>query len=542
MSVLKTVAIFGGGIAGLTVAHELAERGGFKITVYERRDVFGGKARSMLTKDGFPGEHSIRTVPYFYYQLRDTMRRIPFNTQHVLANVVPLPAGSRRFFLFKNYDPVITPHFFPWNRSGLKEYLNYKKNICKIIPQQDMKDFLWRLFKAICMCDERRQKILGKMNWGEFLDINNKSENFRIYFMRLPEFAVAARDVANARSLAMLVAKAQFFPFIHPIASQHSFLDILNGPSSDVFIDPWVTYLKQQGVIFQTNSTATQIQDDRHKITAITIRNEKHEEIKVTADLFVLAVPIEIMQTLVTDSLKKIAPSLSQLNQLITMPSSGMQFFDSNGEQEAYPRGWTVLMDSPWAILCMYQSKAIWPHITFKQPVKGILSIAWSNFEVPGVLYNKPAKACTAEEIKEEILAQIRMHKGTELWMERMKIHSWHIDPDIQFSKETGVFEKHHAQLFIQPPDSWDYQPDADTEIPNLFLASDYVRTASDIANMESANEAGRRAVNAILKQCKYPGKPCFIVPLPRVGTRLIQWLDRYILNANRRGWFTGSV
>ncbi|MFJ1456743.1 FAD-dependent oxidoreductase [Nocardia sp. N2S4-5] len=32
----NTVAVFGGGVAGLTVAHELAERG-FSVTVYERR-------------------------------------------------------------------------------------------------------------------------------------------------------------------------------------------------------------------------------------------------------------------------------------------------------------------------------------------------------------------------------------------------------------------------------------------------------------------------------------------------------------------------
>jgi uncharacterized protein with NAD-binding domain and iron-sulfur cluster len=35
--------------------------------------------------------------------------------------------------------------------------------------------------------------------------------------------------------------------------------------------------------------------------------------------------------------------------------------------------------------------------------------------------------------------------------------------------------------------------------MPNLFLASDYVRTYTDLATMEGANEAARRAVTAIL-------------------------------------------
>src|SRR5947209_1732011 len=40
------VAVLGGGVAGLSAAHELIERG-FDVTVYERNDVFGGKARSL---------------------------------------------------------------------------------------------------------------------------------------------------------------------------------------------------------------------------------------------------------------------------------------------------------------------------------------------------------------------------------------------------------------------------------------------------------------------------------------------------------------
>ena len=47
--------------------------------------------------------------------------------------------------------------------------------------------------------------------------------------------------------------------------------------------------------------------------------------------------------------------------------------------------------------------------------------------------------------------------------------------------------------------DSWRRRPDAVTRIPNLFLASDYVKTHTDLATMEGANEAARRAVNGIL-------------------------------------------
>ncbi|MGH7434862.1 MAG: FAD-dependent oxidoreductase, partial [Polyangiaceae bacterium] len=44
------VAIFGGGIAGMSAAHELIERG-FDVEVFEHKSIPGGKARSLASKD-----------------------------------------------------------------------------------------------------------------------------------------------------------------------------------------------------------------------------------------------------------------------------------------------------------------------------------------------------------------------------------------------------------------------------------------------------------------------------------------------------------
>lgn len=43
---MKKVAILGGGVAGLSAAHELIERG-FDVAVYESKTIPGGKARSI---------------------------------------------------------------------------------------------------------------------------------------------------------------------------------------------------------------------------------------------------------------------------------------------------------------------------------------------------------------------------------------------------------------------------------------------------------------------------------------------------------------
>jgi len=79
----QRVAVLGGGVGGLSAAHELVERG-FEVSVYEKRDVIGGKARSLSVpntgqngRKDLPGEHGFRFFPAFYRHLPDTMKRIP---------------------------------------------------------------------------------------------------------------------------------------------------------------------------------------------------------------------------------------------------------------------------------------------------------------------------------------------------------------------------------------------------------------------------------------------------------------------------------
>jgi hypothetical protein len=114
----KKVIVLGGGVAGLTAAHELVERG-FNVEVYERQVQCGGKARS-ITKDGsgasgrrdLPGEHGFRFFPGFYQHIPDTMRRIPYgtNANGVLDNLVRAPQAAiaqetKSLYTFLTHEP-----------------------------------------------------------------------------------------------------------------------------------------------------------------------------------------------------------------------------------------------------------------------------------------------------------------------------------------------------------------------------------------------------------------------------------------------------
>jgi uncharacterized protein with NAD-binding domain and iron-sulfur cluster len=70
---MPKVIILGGGVAGMSAAHELIERG-FDVQVFERKiRLPGGKARSVPVPDKdagvnynpLPGEHGFRFFPDF---------------------------------------------------------------------------------------------------------------------------------------------------------------------------------------------------------------------------------------------------------------------------------------------------------------------------------------------------------------------------------------------------------------------------------------------------------------------------------------------
>lgn len=531
------VAVLGGGIAGLTVAHELGERSQFfDVTLYEKSNSLGGKAKSRWTAEGFPAEHSVRTIHHVYYHLRDTLKRIPYENkaQTVFGNVRPTLAGSYKFFMLANHDPYILPHYFPWTKKGWTEYGLFAQVLKGMMPKAEIDEFLKKIFKLMQACYERRCNEFDDISWENYLAATGKSKEYYNCLLRLPEFYVAARGTARASSMGLLLARSIFFPLMHPFASQKSAADVFNGPSSDVFLDPWGEYIRSLKVKIKLNHTIEKINMDNHqRIQSISLKNDHNMSENINADIYVLALPIEVTQAL-TKTLSSV-PTFKNMANLSVEPSSGIQFFISNEVDAYFLRGWTSFLDSPWAIIGLNQTPALWPNTHFKAPLKSILSLTWSNFDAPGVLYNKPAYACSDEEIKNEILAQVSLHRGAKKYMDKLAIHSWELDDCISFDKKHGNRLSHTAPLFVPYPGTRRFQPEAKTELNNVFLAGDYTQTGFDITTMEAANESGRRAVNAILTANQIKSKPCYVLEADQNGFALLKTLDRLIYKLQRK-------
>jgi cytochrome b involved in lipid metabolism len=78
----KKIIIFGAGLSGLTIAHELVEKG-FNVEIYEKDSINGGMTRSFRDNNDVPTEHSWRGYGPFYKNLYDILNRIPLPNSNV---------------------------------------------------------------------------------------------------------------------------------------------------------------------------------------------------------------------------------------------------------------------------------------------------------------------------------------------------------------------------------------------------------------------------------------------------------------------------
>ena len=133
------------------------------------------------------------------------------------------------------------------------------------------------------------------------------------------------------------------------------------------------------------------------------------------------------------------------------------------------------------------------------------------------------------EQVKDLVWDQLKRSlnvEGNTVLRDDM-IEYWYVDRDIRWNPR-GDRDENIEPLLVNTVDSWSLRPEAVTRIPNLYLASDYVRTNTDLATMEGANEAARRAVNGILAADGSDATPCKVWPLSEpVFFAPFKWIDK---------------
>ncbi|HUO52177.1 MAG TPA: FAD-dependent oxidoreductase [Gemmatimonadaceae bacterium] len=523
-----TVLILGGGVAGMSAAHELVERG-YRVTVLEKRDVPGGKARSLLVPDSavppnapLPGEHGFRFFPHFYRHIIDTMARTPVGGGRTAVD--NLVYANRELLGRFGYPPITFPAHAPRTMRELAEMLRLMfTNEHTGLTEDDMLFFADRLWRLMTACPARSLEEYENESWWAFMDADHRSAAFRHYFVEgLTRCLVAAKaKVANVRAGGVVLTQLVY----GSMASAPSFDRLLNGPTTEVWIHPWRDYLAARGVEFRFATEVAAIECDGRRITGVRTRpGGGAVEGALTADHYICALPIEYTAPLLTKEILAADPALAGILRIAgqVYDMTGIQFYL---EQDVpLVKGHMSMIDTPWALTGISQ-RQFWPGIDFAHlgdgRVNGILSIDISEWDTPGLCFpgpdgkNKTARQCTKDEVAEDVWTQMRKSLtqpdgGCPLPERRPRFF---IDPGMVFDP-TPV--RNENKLFVNEVGSWKYRPEAHTAIPNFALAADYVRTFTNLATMEAANEAARRAVNAILDADGSAAPRCEIWPLYR--------------------------
>lgn len=512
---MTTVAVLGGGIGGLTAAHELAERG-FTVRVYEQRDALGGKARSMPVpgshvgkRTDLPAEHGFRFFPGFYRHIPDTMKRIPSGSGTVADHLTPT---TRMLMAQTNGgNEIVGITVAPSSLDDLEVLTKsaWEFGVGLGIRPSEIAWFTDRLLTLLCSCDDRRFQEWDLQSWWQFVGAEQRSAAFQKF---LADGLTRTLVAAQAREMSARTGGLILCQLLFDMMRVGGQVDrVLNGPTSDVWIGPWAAYLRGRGVDFRDRCEVAAIDCAGGRITGVTVTGPSGTE-RVSADHYVAALPVERLCQLLSPALCAAEPRLGVLSRLETRWMNGMMFYLHRDVPLVH--GHVIFIDSPWALTAISQAQ-FWPRVDFTEygdgKVGGILSVDISEWQRPGPITGKVAMACTRDEIHQEVWGQIvaAIDDGS---LAAANVDSWFLDPAIAFPNPTAATNL--EPLLVNTAGSWADRPHAVTRIPNFFLAADFVRTYTDLATMEGANEAARRAVNGILDATGSTAPQCQIWPL----------------------------
>jgi hypothetical protein len=277
---MKSIVIFGAGIAGLSAAHELAQLG-YTVSVYEALDQPGGFFRSSrLSKDHMPSEYSWHGMGPWYHNAFDLMQKIPFNEKgsiYDLALSRPIDFG-----IFPDTDKA---QFY----AGLE-------SIPKMFGMNTWEFVKWSYLMLKTWTSNNRSKIkYDKINAAQAWKALLKDKAYKTWRSCFGPWIGSDWSKVSLQTTGEFFKKQLTSKPLHPHKADQDgpawrhgtgagWL-LFKGPSSEYWFNPWVKYLKEKGVSFYWEKALTKLEFDGTTIVSAFCGGEK-----IQGDIYILAI------------------------------------------------------------------------------------------------------------------------------------------------------------------------------------------------------------------------------------------------------------
>jgi len=497
---MKQVIIFGGGISGLTVAHELVKKG-FKVTVVEKDTCLGGMAKTRWENNNTPSEHSWRGWSNTYSNTFRLMKEIPYNGVFYKENntVYDNLTESVKFYEFNDKFNIHNSKSTPYSVNDVIVILN---DSAKYLLSDKRKEYYYTVNAA--------QHYKNKLS--------NRGYDFFINCVQTAGFGMENKDGSLGHFLKLLT-----LPYTNPLEYRKNNKDnkidmwrLFNQPTNDGWFIPWQKYLENQGIVFILNTELCKINVRNNEIISVYIKSNIDNVIyEIDADEYVFAInPFnleEILRNSIPDDIL-----YKQFNSINEKTDSRQISFrigiNKNIKYKQNDIG-LVLSDENGYNMTFYPQNKHWSEFNnMKIPYKTLWSGTLMNTQNNGIVYNKPSITLTKEQLKNEIKQQIVSSRSfqnmifehnnfnisfddieyIEIWYE------WNTNP------ETNLLEQNYKKWVNTTYNEYS-RPLQQTNFKNLILAGAHTKTTMVIYSMEGAVESGLLASNVILKKYKYP-------------------------------------
>ena len=484
------VAIFGGGISGLTAAHELLDHYGkdVAITVYEKNNEVGGMARSTYVIDdeygGLPSEHSWRGYAPFYYNFFDMIKRIPID-HDTNAN-----ANANANNQLTVYDNLVGP-------------INFilPTNYAPDAPMPTYKDWLvGAYYTARSICADERNDVYKSIPFKTAVEPWLSKGGIDSYIKMLGPGLGLDQDKASIATVAKFVETLDFRSW-----------SVMNGPTNAALFDPWISLLvRTMGMNIQYNSSLSKIHMGNYQTNSIK-SCELDDGSIIRADIYIMALDPYSLANVIRNS-PTIKPYVSyytcsssvqcpelrkvmKTSNIPSIPQISFRFGFNVSYISAHYNDVYAFPDSEFNITLYFQDRFWSPKYVNTLPFKSYWSGTACVTDVPGPLYGKPAVELTDAEFLNECWYQISRSLGAN--NDRSNMNS----PPTPVYGEVWDY-KHEPPKWSNTVDTYKYRPSQKTMISNMYMTGAHTKTSMDIYSMEGAAEAGKLVASMIIGGC----------------------------------------